>query len=42
MSPSNTYRYKERLPTQQIYQHSTQTEQKKDKYEEKEFYAHGT
>ena len=22
--------------------HSTQTEQKKDKYEEKEFYAHGT
>ena len=22
-----------RLPTQQIYQHSTQTEQKKDKYE---------
>ena len=31
-----------RLPTQQIYQHSTQTEQKKDKYEEKEFYAHGT
>ena len=31
-----------RLSTQQIYQHSTQTEQKKDKYEEKEFYAHGT
>ena len=31
-----------RLSTQQIYQHSTQTEQKKDEYEEKEFYAHGT
>mgnify|MGYP000674235525 CR=1 FL=1 len=41
MSPSNTYRYKSGLPTQQIYQHSTQTEQKKDKYEEKNFMRTG-
>ena len=32
MSPSNTYRYKDGFPLQQIYQRSTQTEQKKDKY----------
>ena len=30
-----------RLSTQQIYQHSTQTEQKKDKYEEKNFMRTG-
>ena len=41
MSPSNTYRYKRRPSTQQIYQHSAQTKQKKDEYEEEEFYAHG-
>lgn len=40
--PLQYVQIQKRLPTQQIYQHSTQTEQKKDKYEEKEFYAHGT